>query len=101
MNRLDNAILMFEIKPDLYSKNHMDYTDEDAKSAFYEVAVIYTCLCKALNQVEHDELMDRIDETVRDDAEERLSGAPNTLSTAKEESKIESDELIDTQRGSN
>ena len=101
MNRLDNAILMFEIKPDLYLKKHRDYTDEDAKSAFYEVAVIYTCLCKALNQVEHDELMDRIDETVRDDAEERLSGAPNTLSTAKEESKIESDELIDTQRGSN
>ena len=75
MNRLDNAILMFEVKPDLRLHNHMDYTDEDAKSAFYEVAVIFTCLCKALNQVEHDELMDTIDKSVRADAEERLSSS--------------------------
>ncbi len=101
VGRLDNAISMFEINPNLYSKNHKNYTDEDAKSDFYKVAVIYTCLCKALNQAEHDELMDRIDETVRDDAEERLSGTPNTLSTAKEKSMIKSDELIGTQRGSN
>lgn len=98
MNRLDNAILMFEIKPDLYSKNHKNYTDEDAKNSFYEIAVIYTCLCKALNQAEHDELMGTIDKSVRADSEERLSSTPNTLSPAKEESKIESDELIGTQR---
>ena len=98
MNRLDNAILMFEVKPDLRLHNHMDYTDEDAKSAFYEVAVIFTCLCKALNQVEHDELMDTIDKSVRADAEERVSGTPNTLSPTKEEPKIESDEPIGTQR---
>ena len=88
MSRLHNATLSFDLKPSTPSSHHMYYTDGDAKSAFYIVAIIYTCACKALNQAEHDELMDITDKKVREGAEERLSGGISFEDFKTELSKI-------------